>query len=121
MARSVKRRFQNSSKRWFFLACSPSVSSSPVSLANFIVFNDQVFGVGESYPHSPDKNINRRPRRSLKIEQIEVGLRNVKRAIWGDPVGLSIVMADVFDAVFVDILNCQDFLLNSFVNSFVNS
>ena len=46
-----------------FLGSSPvSASRSPASLAilNFFIIN---FSVGESYPHSPDKNNHRRPRR----------------------------------------------------------
>ena len=60
-----------------FLGSSPvSASKSPVSLAIIIFFYYQVFSVGKSYPHSPDKNIHRRPRRSHTGYQIEIGNRN---------------------------------------------
>ena len=59
-----------------FLGSSPvSASNSPVSLAILNFFN-QVFSVVLSYPHSPDKNIHRRPRRSHTGYQIEIGSRN---------------------------------------------
>ena len=55
-----------------FLGSSPvSASKSPVSLA-ILNFFYQVFSVGKSYPHSPDKNIHRRPRRSHTGYQVEV-------------------------------------------------
>ena len=45
-----------------FLGSSPvSASESPVFLA-ILNFFYQVFSVGKSYRHSPDKNIHRRPR-----------------------------------------------------------
>ena len=60
-----------------FLGSSPvSASKSPVSLAILNFLNYQVFSVGKSYPHSPDKNIHRRPRRSHTGYQIEIGSRN---------------------------------------------
>ena len=47
-----------------FLGSWPiSASRSPVSLAILNFFLD-FFSVGKSYPHSPDKTIHRRPRRS---------------------------------------------------------
>ena len=56
-----------------FLGSLPvSASKSLVSLAILIFFYYQVFSVGKSYPHSPDKNILRRPRRSHTGYQVEV-------------------------------------------------
>ena len=45
-----------------FLGSSPvSASKFPVSLAILNFFIIKFFSVGKSYPHSPDKNIHRRP------------------------------------------------------------
>ena len=56
-----------------FLGSSPvSASKTPVSLASLKFFYYQVFSVGKSYPHSPDKNIHLRPRRSHIGYQVEV-------------------------------------------------
>ena len=60
-----------------FLGFSPvSASKSPVSLAILNFFYYQVFSVGKSYLHSPDKNIHRRPLRSHTGYQVEVRSRN---------------------------------------------
>ena len=58
----------------FFGSSPVSASKSPVSLVIHNFFY-QVFSVGKSYPHSSDKNIHRRPRRSHTGYQIEIGSR----------------------------------------------
>ena len=61
-----------------FLGSSPlSASISPVSLAilNFFL-NKFSVRVSKSYPHTPDKNIHQRPRRSHTGYQVEIGSRN---------------------------------------------
>ena len=60
-----------------FLGSLPvSASKSPVALAILNFFYYQVFSVGKSYRHSPDKNNHRCPRRSHTGYQIEIGSRN---------------------------------------------
>ena len=50
-----------------------------------------------------------------------------RKTIWNDPVGLSVVGTDVFDAILIDILNRQDYLfwicwqIMELLEHFVNS